>query len=164
MRWSPMIVLAAALVPAVALGGEARADERATRNRALVAAAFERWAAGQGDVFALLADDATWRVMGSDPAIARTYHGREALLAATARPLAARLSGPLVPTVRRMWAESDDVLVEWSGSAPVHDGTRYANDYLWIMTLRDGRITAVTAYLDVAAFAAVLAKPARPGA
>lgn len=129
------------------------------RNRSLIRDAFERWAEGQGDVFSLLADDATWHITGSDQTVARTYRSREALLDGAARPLAARLSAPLKPTVKRIWADGDDVLVQWDGAAPVYDGTEYRNTYLWIMTVRNERIIAVTAFLDIAAFRAVLDKP-----
>lgn len=129
------------------------------QNRAFIQAAFDRWARGEGDVFALLADDATWQIIGADPEIARTYHSREALLAGAARPLAARLKTPLKPSVRKIWADGDDVLVHWDGSAEMVNGTTYRNSYLWILTLRNQRIVAVTAFLDIPAFKAALALP-----
>lgn len=129
------------------------------RNRKVIAAAFERWAGGDGDVFSLLTDDARWEIIGSDPEIARTYHSREALLAGAARPLAARLTTPLKPSVRRIWADGADVLVHWDGSAELVNGSTYKNSYLWIMTVRDDRVVAVTAFLDIPSFKAALALP-----
>lgn len=136
-----------------------------TANRALIERAFAGWAAGELDIFGLLTDDATWRVTGQDPAIARTYRSRQALLDATSLPLRARLAGPLVPTVRRIWVDGDDVIVHWDGSAPLANGSTYRNTYLWIMTVRGERVIAVTAFLDNAAFKTALATPlpARPG-
>ncbi len=128
-------------------------------NQAFIREAFERWATGDADFFNLLADNVTWHIAGFDPVIARTYHGRQALLDGAVRPLAARLNGKLQPTVRRIWADGDDVIVHWDGEAAVYDSTRYRNTYLWILTVKDRRIVAVTAFLDNAAFKAVLDKP-----
>jgi ketosteroid isomerase-like protein len=137
---------------------------REPANRALIERAFAQWARGEADVFDLLTDDVVWHITGQDPAVATTYRSREALLAGAARPLAARLTAPLTPTVRRIWADGDDVLVHWDGSAPLADGSTYRNTYLWIMTVRGDRVTRVTAFLDNAAFKAALAKAPRPDA
>lgn len=160
------LLLAGALLLASQSLGYAQESGRMNRsaeeqNRAFISAAFERWARGDGDIFALLADDATWRIIGSDPEVAKTYDSREALLAAAARPLAARLKSPIKPRVRKVWADGDDVLVHWDGSAELINGTPYRNSYLWIMTVKDQRIVAVTAFLDIPAFKAALALPPR---
>lgn len=131
------------------------------QNRAFISAAFEHWARGEGDIFALLAEDAKWQIVGSDPEIAKTYDGREELVSAAARPLAARLKTPIRPSVRKVWADGDDVLVHWDGSAELINGTPYKNSYLWIMTVKDQRIVAVTAFLDIPTFKAALALPPR---
>lgn len=134
---------------------------REPANRALIERAFAQWARGEADVFDLLTDDVVWHITGQDPAVATTYRSREALLAGAARPLAARLTAPLTPAVRRIWSDGDDVLVHWDGSAPLADGSTYRNTYLWIMTVRGDRVTRVTAFLDNAAFKAALAKAPR---
>ncbi len=131
-------------------------------NKQFIRDAFDRWAQGRGDVFSLLADDVTWHITGFDADIAKTYSSREALMAGAARPLADRVTQPLKPEVRGIWADGDDVIVHWDGTAPLHDGTTYRNTDLWIMTVKDRRIVAVTAFLDNAAFKAALAKPPRP--
>lgn len=148
------------LVPSAAMGKDAIAanTNKEVRNRALVTDAFDRWSKGTGDVFNLLADDVVWHITGFNPAVAQTYRSRQALLDAAARPLSARLSKPLKPTVRRIWTDGDDVLVHWDGAATFHDGSQYRNTYLWILTIRDRQIVAVTAFLDNAAFQAALAK------
>ncbi len=145
-------------------GAQPRTGRREPANRALIEQAFAQWARGEADVFDLLTDDVVWHITGQDPAVATTYRSREALLAGAARPLAARLTAPLTPTVRRIWSDGDDVLVHWDGSAPLADGSTYRNTYLWIMTVRGDRVTRVTAFLDNAAFKAALAKAPRPDA
>ena len=67
------------------------------QNRAFIAEAFARWAAGDGDVFSLLADDVVWHIAGNDPAVAQTHRSRQALLDAAAVPLRDRLAAPLRP-------------------------------------------------------------------
>lgn len=130
-------------------------------NRAFIADAFAQWTAGKGDVFSLLADDVVWHITGNDPAVAQTHRSRQALMEAAAVPLRDRLAQPLKPEVKHIWADGDDVIVHWVGTAPFPDGTQYRNTYLWILTLRDHRIVAVTAFLDNATFKAALARPAR---
>jgi ketosteroid isomerase-like protein len=156
-------LLLAIMAPTVAVGQDVKSLDGAkeARNRTLITDAFGRWSAGTGDVFSLLADDVVWHITGFDPAVAQTYRSRQSLLDAAATPLRARLGMPLKPTVRKIWTDGDDVLVHWEGAAPFKDGSQYRNTYLWIMTVRSQRIVAVTAFLDNAAFAAALAKPAR---
>jgi Ketosteroid isomerase-related protein len=133
--------------------------DKEVSNRQLIEDSFARWASGDFDIFSLLADNATWHITGFDPAVATTYHSRQALLDATSMPLRARLAGPLQPTVRRIWADGDDVIVYWDGTAPLRDGSQYNNTYLWIMTVRGSQVVAVTAFLDNAAFKAALQTP-----
>ncbi len=128
-------------------------------NRAFIADAFAQWAAGNGDVFSLLADDVVWHITGNDPAVAQTHRSRQALGEAAAVPLRERLAAPLKPDVKRIWADGDEVIVHWDGTAPFPDGSQYRNTYLWIMTVKDRRIVAVTAFLDNATFKAALARP-----
>ena len=164
---SPRTAMLLALCLTLATPALGRAQESIRKspaegqNRAFITAAFERWARAEGDIFALLADDAKWQIICADPDVAKTYHSREALLAAAARPLAARLKTPLKPNVRKVWADGDDVLVHWDGSAELINGNLYRNSYLWIMTVKDQQIVAVTAFLDIPAFKAALALPAR---
>ncbi len=132
---------------------------RTDANRAFIAEAFAKWASGEGDVFSLLADDVVWNITGNDPAVSQTHRSRQALLDAAALPLRERLAAPLKPEVKRIWADGDDVIVHWDGIAPFPDGTQYRNTYLWIMTVRDRQIVAVTAFLDIATFKAALARP-----
>src|ERR1700742_1463548 len=69
--------------------------EREDRNKELIRQAFDDWAAGTGGVFGLLADNATWAIVGNPPA-SRTYHSRDELLGKVINPFNARLSTPQV--------------------------------------------------------------------
>ena len=151
------LVAAAALVSSV--GGAqpiARRDDGAGANRAVVGQALDGWARGGTRFFDdVLAPDVVWTVMGSGPS-ARTYRGRQAFLDSAVAPFSARLASPLVPTVRGLWADGDQVIALFDGRATARDGRPYRNTYAWLFTMRGGRAIAVTAFLDLPAYDRVL--------
>lgn len=128
----------------------------AQSNQQIITAAFARWQAG-GDQFfnEVLADNVRWTIKGSGPA-AKTYQGKAQFLAEAVHPFAQRMQTALVPTVKRIWAEGDEVVVYWEGSAHTKSGQRYHNSYIWIFQFQQQRATQVTAFLDLSAYYAVL--------
>jgi ketosteroid isomerase-like protein len=98
-------------------------------NRQLVADAFDAWAAGTGGVFDLLAEDADWTIVGNSVA-SGTYPTRQAFLDTVITPFNARMSSPLVPSVRALYADGDTVVALFDASATVRDGSRYDNTHL----------------------------------
>ena len=157
----------AALTAATVLGGAAvtsaaaqtsadRPTERA--NRAVIGRAFDAWARGGTRFFDdVLAPDVVWTIAGSGPS-AGVYRGRQDFQTRAVAPFTARLATPIVPTVRRLWADGDEVIALWDGRATAGDGQPYRNTYAWIFTMRGGRAVAVTAFLDLPAYDAVLAR------
>ncbi len=125
----------------------------ADRNRACVRDAFDGWAAGRGSVFDLLADDATWTIPGST-AGAGEWRGRQAYVDAAVTPLFDRLAAPARPELVGLWADGDEVIVRWRQETPLEAGGAYRNDYAWFLTMRGGKAIAVTAFLDLPAYAA----------
>ena len=125
----------------------------ADRNRAAVRAAFAAWAEGRGSVFDLLADDATWTIPGSTPG-AGEWHGRQAYVDAAVTPLFDRLAAPAHPELIGLWADGDAVIVRWRQETPLKASGTYRNDYAWFLTMRAGKVAAVTAFLDLPAYAA----------
>ena len=123
------------------------------RNRAAVRDAFAAWAEGRGSVFDLLADDATWTIPGSTSG-AGMWRGRQAYVDAAVTPLFDRLAVPARPELIGLWADGDEVIVRWRQDTPLKAGGSYRNDYAWFLTMRDGKVTAVTAFLDLPAYAA----------
>lgn len=95
--------------------------------------------------------------MGSGPS-ARTYHGRQAYVDAAVMPLTRRLSGPVAPRLRGLWADEDHVIVRWDQEALALDGEPYRNSYAWFLRMRDGRVVAVTDFLDLPAYDALLGR------
>lgn len=127
----------------------------AHHNRELVRAAFDDWAAGRRSFFDTLADDATWTIPGST-AGAGEWRGRQAYVDEVMTPLLERLSTPVVPHVEGIWADADEVIIRWRQDTPLRAGGSYRNDYAWFITIQDDVAVSVTAFLDLAAYAAVI--------
>ena len=130
----------------------------ADRNRTVVRDAFEAWAEERGSVFDLLTDNAVWTIPGST-AGAGEWRGRQAYIAAAVSPLFNRLAAPTHPELTGLWADGDQVIVRWRQNTPLKSGGSYRNEYAWFLTMHDGRVTAVTAFLDLPAYAAALGGP-----
>ena len=112
-------VFPAALVVAVFISGrvmsaQSAAGDGPARNKALVQAGLEAWAAGTGSPYDLLADDATWTIVGRSAA-SKTYQGREAFMREVIRPFNARMRSPLKPVIRRLYADGDHRLTDRKG-------------------------------------------------
>ena len=120
-------------------------------NKDVVRSAFDRWRAGTGGPFELLADDAEWTIVGSSP-LSRTYPTKRQFMAEVIEPFNARMSRPLRPTVRDLYADGDTVVVLFDAESLAHDGKPYRNTYAWFMRLEGGRVKQVTAFFDTRLF------------
>jgi uncharacterized protein len=124
------------------------------QNKQLIQQAFDDWAAGTGGVFDLLAPDVRWTIVGRS-AVAGTYHSREAFLSEVIRPFNARMSSPLVPVVKGLYADGDVVIAYFDGSATARDGQPYRNTYTWYLHVRQGAVTEVVVFFDSIEFDAL---------
>jgi ketosteroid isomerase-like protein len=120
-------------------------------NKDLVRKAFDEWAAGTGGPFGLLADDATWTIVGNSP-VSRTYSSRQEFLDVVIDPFNARMQVPLRPSVRALYADGDWVVALFDAAATARDGKPYENTYTWYMRISDGAIVEVTAFFDTIEF------------
>ena len=127
------------------------ATTAAADNRKLVRDSFERWRAGTGGPFELLADDARWTIVGSSPA-SKTYEGKERFMADVIRPFNARMNRPLKPTVRKIHSDGDAVVVLFDAESQCVDGLPYRNTYAWFIEMKGGRAVDVTAFFDTRTF------------
>jgi uncharacterized protein len=117
-------------------------------NKKLIQEVFTAWANGDGMAFFnLLAEDARWTVIGNGP-ISGTYVGRQQLIEAALKPQREKLAGPPTPTIARLIAEGDTVVIEWVGKATTKSGKPYNNSYCYVVQLKNERIIRGTAYLD----------------
>jgi ketosteroid isomerase-like protein len=120
-------------------------------NKDRIKAAFDDWATGTGGPFALLADEATWTIVGNSP-VSRTFNSKKEFIDVVIDPFNARLSAPLVPTVRALFAEGDWVIALFDGAATAADGRPYRNTYTWYLRLHEGEIVEGIAFFDTVEF------------
>ncbi|GFM82591.1 hypothetical protein PSCICN_32830 [Pseudomonas cichorii] len=134
------------------------ASERdvAARNKQIVSEAFDRWAAGGNSFFSeMLTPDIVWTIKGSGPS-AGVYRGIDPFIEQAIRPFVSRLSRPVRPVSRQIWADGDHVIIQWDGAGVARDGQAYNNSYAWIFHMRNGKAVEVTAFLDLAPYDDVL--------
>jgi ketosteroid isomerase-like protein len=128
-----------------------RTTETENRNKALVQAGFDAWKAGTGSPFELLADDATWTIVGNSDA-ANAYPNKEAFLREVIRPFNARMKEGITPTIRSLHADGDAVIIFFDAAGTARDGKPYTNTYAWFFEMRDGKVVRAWAFFDSLAF------------
>jgi hypothetical protein len=121
------------------------------RNRALVRDSFDRWRAGAGSPFELLADDADWTIVGSSP-LSKTYPTRQTFLDAVIGPFNARMATPLKPSMRGLYADGEMVIAFFDATATAKDGVPYHNTYTWYLTMKAERVVSAVAFFDTREF------------
>lgn len=146
-RLTTMVFILAMLISHFTL---AQTDDSITeKNRLFITQAFQQWAAGGASFFQdVLAPDVIWTIKGTSPA-AGTYRSRDAFLEQAVAPFASRLSSPVRPSVKDIWADGNDVIVHWDGTGTAADGAPYRNSYVWIFRMKNQRATEVIAFLDL---------------
>jgi ketosteroid isomerase-like protein len=122
-----------------------------SRNKALVQASFDRWRNGTGGPFELLAPTAEWTMVGSSP-LSKTYHSRKEFIDEVIKPFNARMTKPLVPTVRGIYADGDTVIILFDAAATAKDGVPYRNTYSWYFQMKDAEVIKAIAFFDTRDF------------
>ena len=125
----------------------ARDFRKEDSNKALVQASFDRWKSGTGGPFELLAPDAEWTIVGSSP-LAKTYQSKKDFIDTVIDPFNDRLSKPLVPTVRGIFADGDMVIILFDAEATVKDGKTYRNSYTWYFQMTGAKVVKAIAFFD----------------
>lgn len=117
------------------------------RNKVLVEAGFNAWSNGTGSPYDLLAEHATWTIVGRSAA-SKTYQGKEAFMRDVIRPFNARMREPLKPSIRRLYADGATVIVFFDARGTARDGKPYVNTYAWFLEMQGERIVAASAFFD----------------
>jgi len=149
--------LAFALIASLSItatGGATMAQsktETENRNKALVQEKFDAWKAGSGSPFDLLADDASWTIVGHSDA-SKTYPTKEAFLAEVIRPFNARMKEGIKPSIRSLHADGDAVIMFFDAAGTARDGKPYTNTYAWFFEMRDGKVVKASAFFDSIVF------------
>jgi len=126
-------------------------DETETRNKAIVRAAFDAWAAGTGSPYDLLVDDVSWTIVGHS-AVSKTYPSRESFMSTVIRPFNARMREGLKPTIRQISADGQSVVIFFDAQGVARDGKPYANTYAWFFEMHDGKVVKASAFFDSVTF------------
>lgn len=108
-----------------------------------------------------MADDFCWTVMGATP-WSGAYRGKQAVLRELLAPLAAQFADRYTNAAHNFVAEGDQVVVECRGRVATRAGGRYDNAYCWVCRFEDGKLRALTEYLDTRLLETALAPPERP--
>ncbi|MEM8631183.1 MAG: nuclear transport factor 2 family protein [Pseudomonadota bacterium] len=117
-------------------------------TKALLREAFRPWEAGDsGPFFEMIAEDVTWTVIGTT-SVSGVYQSKTELIDKAFGPLMERLGGDLKTRFVNLALEGDRAYLEFTSSGLSKKGVAYEQVYCWAMTLRDGQIVEIIAYLD----------------
>lgn len=130
-------------------------------NKQRIQAIFEGLARGDARLFLDSLDEAAvWRMIGTT-AWSGVYTGKAAIRSDLLAPLMAQFADRYLNTADAIIAEGDAVVVECRGNVTTKTGKRYDNTYCWVLRMRDGRIAALTEYMDTQLVATALEPPVR---
>lgn len=128
----------------------------ALENKQIVQAIFTEL--GQGNSRPLveaMAEDFSWTVSGSNR-WSGTYKGKHVVLNDLLGQLRSRIEGRIKTIAHRFIAEGDFVVVEARGSNTTKDGRPYNNAYCFVIELSNGKLRAITEYMDTELVTSVL--------
>jgi len=95
-----------------------------------------------------LTDDATWWIAGKPELLsAAGVYSKEQIARLFSR-MVGQLKNGLKMTVKSLIAEGDKVAVEVESYGELPNGRIYHQEYHTLITIRDGKISAVREYLD----------------
>ena len=130
-----------------------------TSNRSIVEAVFSALAQGERQPFAdAMADDFSWTIAGGGP-WARTRRGKGDVRRGLMAPLFAQFAGIYRNRAARIVCDGDVIVVECRGEVATKAGQRYDNQYCYVIEMREGKMIALTEYMDTALAEAVLSPP-----
>jgi ketosteroid isomerase-like protein len=120
------------------------------QNKQLAGELFARFTAGDiAGVLGMMAEDATWKIPGRKGEMPSSgTHSKEKIARVFHAMVAELKGGALKMTMRGALAEGDQVAVEAESYGELKNGRVYSQEYHFLMTFRDGKISAVREYLD----------------
>jgi uncharacterized protein len=125
-------------------------------NKAIVEAILRDWMGGDGGALQrLLSDNVVWTIAGNSLVSGTTY-SRAELNAKVLGPFGARFSQSddrfRPRKIHGIYGEGDVVIAHLDAAGIANDGKPYANSYVWLLTMKDGKAIRVTAFFDSIAF------------
>ncbi|NOT60873.1 MAG: nuclear transport factor 2 family protein [Acidobacteria bacterium] len=121
----------------------------AAANKQLACDFLERLnASDAAGALAMMTDDVTWWIAGKPDLlpVAGTYNKQQATQ--LLHNLVSQLPNGIKMTVKSMMAEDDRVALEVEGTGALRNGRVYDQQYHFLLTMRDGKISAIKEYLD----------------
>lgn len=97
---------------------------------------------------ALMTDDATWWIAGKPELLPAAGTYDKAKAAQLLHNLVSQLPNGFTMTVKSLIAEADRVAVEAESYGALRNGRIYNQQYHFLLTVRDGKVSAVKEYLD----------------
>jgi ketosteroid isomerase-like protein len=106
-------------------------------------------------LLASLADDIEWTIIGTTR-LSGTYRGRQEVIDGIVRPLGEALDGHVAFTFEPFIGEDDYVVMRARGRGRAKSGRPYNNAYCIVGRIKDGKIHALTDYIDTALITSAL--------
>lgn len=121
-----------------------------SETQKIVQAWFDHIAAGDAEAaFALFSDDIVYDLKGSTP-VSGVYQGLDQIVNEFFVPWRKQIDGDLIVNVTELIGEGERVVALGRGDAKTIFGLRYDNDYCFVFTVKNGKITRVEEFLDTA--------------
>lgn len=122
--------------------------EQEERNKNIVENTLKE-SAGDFTLFfkKLFTDDVEWTISGHGP-VAGTYNGMTELFEKAEKALFDRFAEPLKVKTLGVWADGDQVFARIKSETVAADGKPYHNGYIYIMTMKDGKVVSGIEWLD----------------
>jgi ketosteroid isomerase-like protein len=118
-------------------------------NKKIVLSFFENFSSGKMEqALAMMADNATWSVMGKPDKFALAGTKTKAQFAELVKGIGAAMPKGLRVTPKGVTAEGDRVALEAESYGEHANGKVYNNLYHFLIEVRGGKIQAVREYLD----------------
>lgn len=119
------------------------------RNKEIATEFLARFSANDlASALDTMTDDATWWIAGKPEQLAAAGVHSKQQIARLLQNMAGQLKHGLKMTVKGLIAEGDKVAVEVESYGELTNGRIYNQEYHMLITIRDGKISAVREYLD----------------
>ena len=99
----------------------------------------------------LFLEEVEWTIAGHGP-VAGTYYGMKELFEKAESALFERLAQPLTIKTIGVWADGNEVFARIESASVAVDGKPYQNAYMYIMTIKDGKVISGIEWLDLNAY------------
>lgn len=121
----------------------------ASEHKQIIKNNFEQLAKGNGEpLLQSLADSVQWTIIGTT-VLSKTFNGKQAVIDQLLIPFRdALVDGHIHIRVNNLLADGDYVVAQGQGEAMTKRGVPYNNTYCWVYKFADGKISALTEYLD----------------